>query len=174
MWLFWLTIFVILALAVLAVHALRRRGPAQNWDGRLAGEGQEAVLAGLHQRVVELRSMPSLFRDDDYRWLRERGQPDLARLLRRQRVALAGEYLLALKELFEEIHALHAHLAPGAESDLTAATALRFRLRWIAVRLLLPFSRVRLNLGRLEALGQALDGSFAGLERRAAGAPAGS
>jgi len=173
MWISGLTLIVILALAVLALLALRRQGPTPVWLERLDGEGPEAVLARLRHRVEELRGMPSLFRDEDYRWLRERGFPEAARRLRRQRVELARRYLAELRELFEQVHALHAHLAAAVEPDLTASAALRFRLRWTGARLMLPLSLFRLNLGPLEALGQALAGSFAGLEQQASAAAVG-
>ena len=167
MWFFGFTLIVILVLAILAVQTLRRRDPGPDWQAKLAGAGSEAVLAELRGRVAELRSMPSLFRDEDYRWLRASGFPEAARRLRRQRVALAGDYLRELREVFEQAHALHALLAPATEPDLTAAAALRFRLRWTVAMLLLPLSLFRLNLGYLESLSQTLAGSFNVLGQRA-------
>jgi len=171
MWISGLTLIVILALAVLALQALRRRGPTPVWLDRLDGEGPEAVLATLRQRVEELRAMPSLFRDGDYRWLRERGFPEAARRLRRERVRLARRYLRELRQAFELAHALHERLSPRAEPDRTAAAALSFRLRWTAAYLLLPLSLLQLRLAGLASFGEDVAASLRALDRPAVAVP---
>ena len=167
MWFFGFTLIVILVLAILAVQTLRRRDPGPDWQAKLAGAGPEDILAELRGRVVELRSMPSLFRDEDYRWLRASGFPEAARRLRRQRVALAGDYLRELREVFEQAHALHERLSPGAETDRTAAAALRFRLRWTAAYALLPLNLWQLRLSGLASFGEEIAASLRALDRPA-------
>lgn len=174
MWISGLTLIVILALAVLALQALRRQGPTPVWLERLDVEGPEAVLAGLRHRAEELQALPALFRDEDYRWLQDQGFPEAARTLRRQRVELARRYLAELREVFEQLHALHARLAPAVEPDRTAAAALSFRLRWAVAYWLLPLNRYRLQLGRLNPLGQTLTTSLAAFENLAVPALAGA
>lgn len=153
MWEIILATLLVLFLAGVFLYSLRRR-PAVDWPARIAAEGEPAVVAGLQSRVDMLGALGSLFHDDDYRWLLERGLREAARTLKRRRVRLARRYLRELRDTFEQLLSLYSFLAAGqnpapAERDQAAAMALRFRLKWAGAYCLLPLNYARLNLAGL-------------------------
>jgi len=154
MWQAILVTGVVLGLAVLAAAALRRRPVPLEFRALLADGAADphAALDAIVPAGDVLAAVPALFRDDDYRWLRdEAGLAAEAECLKRRRIRLARLYLRELRDQFERLLALSEHLdrqgllGPEART-LSAETALRFRWRVFWAGALLPLQHVRFHL----------------------------
>jgi hypothetical protein len=159
-----LIVTVVLIMALLSVNALRGRRDLRDIR-RMLAEAQvtpERLLETFNEHLATLRHLSSLFRDDDYLWLRhEMGLAAAARDLKRRRIRLARDYLKLMQEDFNRLSAIHHLITPDGESvetvDQLAAMSLRFRYRIRLAHLLLPLNYVRLNLSPLADLNRALD-----------------
>ncbi|MBN2433196.1 MAG: hypothetical protein JXQ27_17130 [Acidobacteria bacterium] len=150
---------VVVTLALLSALALRGRRDLREIRQTLA-EAQvtpERLLETFNDHLATLRHLSSLFRDDDYHWLRqELGLSAAARTLKHRRIRLARAYLRLMLEDFNRLSTIHHVLASEATAqdsrDQVAAMTLRVKFRIYLACLLLPLNYVRLNLSPLADL----------------------
>lgn len=116
------------------------------------------MLVSIRERAERLRSMTSLFNDEDDQWLRtvlpERSP---VRRFRQRRIQLAKQYLLALEEEFSRLWILHDYLTRSDPSwksgtDRIADLTLGFQLKLALARLALPLNYFRFRLAPLKSM----------------------
>lgn len=157
---------IVAGLAGVSVYALRRRSSTQALEASLLeGDFSDVRLVDLvmpHEAVFV--SMQSLFRDEDYYWLRdEQGLKVQAELLKRRRIRLARRYLQLLREDFDRLVLLHGFLVKAgvvgqAQQDEVATMALKFKVKIMMAALMLPLNYVRLNLSAMEEFSRMFQG----------------
>jgi hypothetical protein len=151
---------IVLALAGLAGWSLHHRSAARREaTARMTRAAPDRLWEDLLAPHAALgTSLRSLFRDDDYRWLRsQEGLAPPAQELKRRRIRLARRYLSRLRGDFGVLLVLHGLLAREGKvspevQDQVAALALRFQFKITLAMGLLPLNYLRLNLSPLRDL----------------------
>lgn len=166
----WEALIITLAVLLLVVLSVGTFGPGQSSARscrcRLSAGTlrPEDLIREITRNEEVLRSLKSLFNDEDYRWLKtvlpEAGR---AREFRRRRIRLARRYLEAVGREFDRLQVLHDHLvrsdpAWSAGADPVADLTLGFRLRLMKARMFLPLNYLRFRLAPLEKMLGVLEG----------------
>jgi len=149
---------VVFILAAVSVYALRKRRDLQEMKEALADTNVNRVklLEIMSTDEDKFVNLPSLFRDDDYIWLKNEVElKNQARILKNRRIRLARQYLRLIRNEFDRLICLHNFISTlgmtgGEDRDRAASLALMFKYRILLAYWLLPLNYVRLNLSALE------------------------